>query len=151
MRQARRCPRNGNRVISLQYATVHRMGRRKSGETPTREPGDRPQVIVKFCVRRARRWIALPQIRLDLSSAYRFILVASCARYLLTEGDRMSSLPGLLDHAAAQPRSTVWKDKLLPGLLAGGLALVLLYAGGFAETLHNAAHDSRHSASFPCH
>ncbi len=65
----------------------------------------------------------------------------------------MSSLPGLLDHVAVQPRSTLWKDKLLPALLAGGLGLVLLYAGGFAEstTLHNAAHDGRHSAGFPCH
>ena len=65
----------------------------------------------------------------------------------------MSSLPGLLDHAAVQPRSTVWKDKVLPALLAIGMGLVLLYAGGFAEsmTLHNAAHDGRHSASVPCH
>lgn len=65
----------------------------------------------------------------------------------------MSSLPGLLDHAAAQPRSALWKDKILPALLAIGLGLVLLYASGFAETaaLHNAAHDGRHSAGFPCH
>lgn len=82
-----------------------------------------------------------------------FILVASCARCLLTEGYRMSSLPGLLDHAAARPRSAVWKDKILPALLAICLGSVLLYAGGFAETaaLHNAAHDGRHSAGFPCH
>jgi len=65
----------------------------------------------------------------------------------------MSSLPGLLDNADARPRSAVWKDKILPALLAIGLGLVLLYASGFAETaaLHNAAHDGRHSAGFPCH
>ena len=65
----------------------------------------------------------------------------------------MSSLPGLIDHAAVQPRSTVWKDKIVPALLAASLGLVLLYASGFAESaaLHNAAHDGRHSASFPCH
>jgi cobalt transporter subunit CbtB len=37
--------------------------------------------------------------------------------------------------------------------LAAALGLVLLYAAGFAETetLHNAAHDARHSAAMPCH
>jgi cobalt transporter subunit CbtB len=65
----------------------------------------------------------------------------------------MSSLPGLLDHAAVPPRTTVWKDKVAPALLAAGMGLVLLYTSGFAESaaLHNAAHDGRHSASFPCH
>ena len=65
----------------------------------------------------------------------------------------MSSLPGLLDPAAVPPRATVWKDKVAPALLAAGMGLVLLYASGFAESaaLHNAAHDGRHSASFPCH
>jgi cobalt transporter subunit CbtB len=31
--------------------------------------------------------------------------------------------------------------------------LTLLYAAGFSDIapLHNAAHDGRHSASFPCH
>jgi cobalt transporter subunit CbtB len=69
------------------------------------------------------------------------------------EGFRMSSLPGLLDHAAVPPRTTVWKDKAAPALMAAGMGLVLLYASGFAESaaLHNAAHDGRHSASFPCH
>ncbi len=44
-------------------------------------------------------------------------------------------------------------DKILPALLAGALGLVLLYAVGFSDIapLHNAAHDGRHSASFPCH
>ena len=38
--------------------------------------------------------------------------------------------------------------------LAGALfGLFLIYGVGFAqpETLHNAAHDSRHSFAFPCH
>jgi len=36
----------------------------------------------------------------------------------------------------------------------GGLiGLFLIYGVGFAnpETIHNAAHDTRHAASFPCH
>lgn len=66
---------------------------------------------------------------------------------------QMSSIPGLLDNVDSQPRSTVWKDKVMPVLLAGSLGLVLLYGAAFAETsaLHNAAHDARHSAAFPCH
>ena len=61
----------------------------------------------------------------------------------------MSSTPVLLDNA----QSEALKDKILPAMLAGFLGLALLYGAGFAETaqLHNAAHDGRHSASFPCH
>lgn len=44
-------------------------------------------------------------------------------------------------------------SKALPVAVATGLGLVLLYGAAFAETpaLHNAAHDGRHSAGFPCH
>lgn len=43
--------------------------------------------------------------------------------------------------------------KVMPVLLAASVGAALLFAAGFAETsvLHNAAHDSRHSAVFPCH
>ena len=53
----------------------------------------------------------------------------------------------------AQPRLTRLKDRLLPAAMAVGLGLVFLYGAAFAETsaLHNAAHDGRHSAGFPCH
>lgn len=63
----------------------------------------------------------------------------------------MSSTPVLLDNT--QTRSEVLKDRIMPAMLAGMLGLGLLYAAGFAEAaqLHNAAHDGRHSASFPCH
>jgi len=39
---------------------------------------------------------------------------------------------------------------LLVGII---LAVVILYGVGFAHTdsLHHAAHDTRHSAAFPCH
>jgi cobalt transporter subunit CbtB len=42
-------------------------------------------------------------------------------------------------------------------LIAGGLAFIigmtLLFGVGFASdmTLHNGAHDTRHSMGFPCH
>jgi cobalt transporter subunit CbtB len=73
---------------------------------------------------------------------------------LLKEEYHMSSMPGLLDNVNPQSRSSsVWKEKILPVLLAGGLGIVLIFGMGFAETseLHNAAHDGRHSAGFPCH
>ncbi len=43
--------------------------------------------------------------------------------------------------------------RLVTLLLAAGLGIVLIYAAGFAHSsiLHNAAHDVRHSAAFPCH
>ena len=65
----------------------------------------------------------------------------------------MSSVPALLNNVDVPSRAALWKDKILPGVFSGMLGLVLLYAAGFAETaeLHNAAHDGRHSASFPCH
>lgn len=65
----------------------------------------------------------------------------------------MSSLPGLLVSATSQPQTSAWKGRIVPTLLAVSLGLVLLYASAFAQTaaLHNAAHDGRHSAGFPCH
>ena len=65
----------------------------------------------------------------------------------------MSSAPLLITDTAPQSRSTDFKDRILPSLLCAALGLILLYGTGFAETiqLHNAAHDGRHSASFPCH
>jgi cobalt transporter subunit CbtB len=45
------------------------------------------------------------------------------------------------------------RDRVLPAVLAVAFGLMLLYAAGFAKTttLHNAAHDVRHSAAIPCH
>ena len=42
---------------------------------------------------------------------------------------------------------------VLQSLLAAALGAVLLAGVGFAqvEAVHNAAHDTRHSAGFPCH
>ena len=65
----------------------------------------------------------------------------------------MSSTPVLLDNAQTQARPEALKTGILPSILAAALGLMLLYAAGFSEIapLHNAAHDGRHSASFPCH
>lgn len=42
--------------------------------------------------------------------------------------------------------------RYVPGLVAGFLGLVMIYGVGFAPHIaHNVAHDTRHSAAFPCH
>jgi cobalt transporter subunit CbtB len=50
--------------------------------------------------------------------------------------------------AAALP-----KDRTLVGALALSLGLGVIFLVGFApvSAVHNAAHDTRHSAAFPCH
>ncbi|MAI49820.1 MAG: cobalt transporter [Rhodospirillaceae bacterium] len=51
--------------------------------------------------------------------------------------------------AAADARVTV----LTPAVLALLLGAFLVLGTGFAhsDTIHNAAHDTRHSFAFPCH
>jgi cobalt transporter subunit CbtB len=45
-----------------------------------------------------------------------------------------------------------WRDAVAL-LAAAALGLVLVVGAGFAgsDVLHNAAHDARHAAGFPCH
>lgn len=54
---------------------------------------------------------------------------------------------------AALPASALWKDKIAPALLAAAFGTLLVFGMGFVdiEAVHNAAHDGRHSAGFPCH
>ena len=44
-------------------------------------------------------------------------------------------------------------QRMSAAALGGLIGLFLIYGVGFAnsETIHNAAHDTRHAASFPCH
>ncbi len=64
----------------------------------------------------------------------------------------MSLNISVIDHLAT-PSLTTLKEKVLTSLLAITLGAVLIYCAGFSEMsqLHNAAHDGRHSAGFPCH
>ena len=44
------------------------------------------------------------------------------------------------------------QTRLWSALSAAVLGLVILYGVGFAPlAAHNAAHDARHAAAFPCH
>ena len=51
--------------------------------------------------------------------------------------------------------TAILSSKLLPGLSALALGLTIILGVGFMQGagnyLHNAAHDSRHNAAFPCH
>jgi cobalt transporter subunit CbtB len=54
----------------------------------------------------------------------------------------------------SESRSTsLSKDRTQVGALALLLGLGFIYFAGFApvSAVHNAAHDTRHSAAFPCH
>ena len=52
-----------------------------------------------------------------------------------------------------RPTSFDWVSDAWPALLAILLGGFILYGVGFAgaDILHNAAHDSRHAITFPCH
>jgi cobalt transporter subunit CbtB len=65
----------------------------------------------------------------------------------------MSSIRSVINHADEQVPFAAVKERIVQAVCAAGLGIVLLYGAGFAsmEALHNAAHDSRHSAGFPCH
>ena len=43
--------------------------------------------------------------------------------------------------------------RLLPAIVAAMLGAVILFGVALANssTIHNAAHDTRHAAAFPCH
>ena len=68
----------------------------------------------------------------------------------------MSTTSGLDARSTADSTpagSSVWRERVAPSLLAFALGVALIYGAGFASKveLHNAAHDGRHSAGFPCH
>ncbi|MDJ0950764.1 MAG: CbtB domain-containing protein [Alphaproteobacteria bacterium] len=62
----------------------------------------------------------------------------------------------MTDHVVKPSRSEAAADRTtaaLPAVLAILLGAFLVFGAGFAQsdTLHNAAHDSRHAFAFPCH
>ena len=51
------------------------------------------------------------------------------------------------------PAASTRSDAIKAAILAGLFGIFLVWGVGFSpiEALHNAAHDTRHSNSFPCH
>ena len=50
-------------------------------------------------------------------------------------------------------RVVPWTGRALPAFAAAVLGMVILFGVALAnsDTIHNAAHDTRHAAAFPCH
>ena len=65
----------------------------------------------------------------------------------------MSSIPNVVENAGSQTRAGGLRGSLMPSLFAAVMGLGLIFSAGFIEKaeVHNAAHDARHSAGFPCH
>jgi cobalt transporter subunit CbtB len=56
--------------------------------------------------------------------------------------------------AAILPRTAILgTEALVPALFAAVLGTMIIFGVGFvnAAAVHNVAHDTRHSVSFPCH
>jgi cobalt transporter subunit CbtB len=62
-----------------------------------------------------------------------------------------TSTPSTSSDSQLRPRSRA--AALWPALVAAVLGVVIVYVVGFAgaHTIHEAAHDARHSLNFPCH
>ncbi|MGE7957787.1 CbtB domain-containing protein [Pseudomonas sp. NPDC089530] len=62
----------------------------------------------------------------------------------------MSSISST-SHSAST--TTTLSQRLVAAIGASILGACLVYFAGFShiEAVHNAAHDTRHSAAFPCH
>lgn len=70
-----------------------------------------------------------------------------------TSGINTNTNPNATGLPTGAAGANVWRDRIAPSLLAFVLGAALIYGAGFASKveLHNAAHDGRHSAGFPCH
>ncbi|MBN2977709.1 CbtB domain-containing protein [Pseudomonas lactucae] len=55
--------------------------------------------------------------------------------------------------SATASSTTILSQRLTAAIGASILGACLVYFAGFShiEAVHNAAHDTRHSAAFPCH
>jgi cobalt transporter subunit CbtB len=56
-------------------------------------------------------------------------------------------------HSTNTSSTTTLTQRLTAAVCASILGACLVYFAGFShiEAVHNAAHDTRHSAAFPCH
>ncbi|BFT63126.1 CbtB-domain containing protein [Pseudomonas moorei] len=63
------------------------------------------------------------------------------------------SIISTTDHSTTTSSTTTLTQRLTAAVCASILGACLVYFAGFShiEAIHNAAHDTRHSAAFPCH
>jgi cobalt transporter subunit CbtB len=64
-----------------------------------------------------------------------------------------STGPSSTDKSSASTTPATLAQRLTAAVCASILGACLVYFAGFShiEAVHNAAHDTRHSAAFPCH
>jgi len=65
----------------------------------------------------------------------------------------MSIISNTVIHTDHISSSTTLGQRVVAALFASILGASLVWFAGFShiEAVHNAAHDTRHSAAFPCH
>lgn len=65
----------------------------------------------------------------------------------------MSIISSTGNHSASTTSTTTLSQRLTAAFCASILGACLVYFAGFSHigAVHNAAHDTRHSAAFPCH
>ncbi len=90
-----------------------------------------------------------------LSEALRARLAGVCMRSIrpdTTKGSAMSIISSTRHTGTASSTATL-SQRLTAAIGASILGACLVYFAGFShiEAVHNAAHDTRHSAAFPCH
>jgi cobalt transporter subunit CbtB len=66
---------------------------------------------------------------------------------------RGAAMSVIANSPAHSTRETTLAQRLVAAIGATLLGACLVYFAGFShiEAVHNAAHDTRHSAAFPCH
>jgi cobalt transporter subunit CbtB len=89
-----------------------------------------------------------------MASRFRVRLSLPLRLVMRAEHEERLAMPSTLATTAVPAASSASRSSVLvPALMAAVLGIVLLFGVGFShvEAFHNAAHDTRHAAAFPCH
>ena len=139
------CPRNGKRV-KLDHEPLRRQrGKAVQPEQSPRKSVDRPDPGALICGGRILAGfvhVRAPPLPESSSAADRHD----------EDLDRQSQF--MNTESLSRPRvDTLAGQRAAVGLSSLVLGLVFVYFVGFApiSAVHNAAHDTRHTAAFPCH
>ena len=143
--QVRCCPRNGKRAKRQIHCAVHgkemliRLDSFKSRPSQARRPARKNQITNP-------RWAGAVQ---NPACPARGVFMRSY--HPATRKGRAMSIISSTSHTAS--RSATLSQRLTAAVGASILGACLVYFAGFShiEAVHNAAHDTRHSAAFPCH
>ena len=149
------CPRNGKRAKhQIHCANVAWEGdacRSRLTPVPLVSPETGPQhkVTTQSLTQQTRGGRALFGLLRARSCGALLALLFPADR---TEGSAMSIISST-GHSTTTSSTTTLSQRLTAAVCASILGACLVYFAGFShiEAVHNAAHDTRHSAAFPCH